>query len=471
MRDVEPFGGTAGRLLRGATGPGSAFSGFILGVALLTVAFIGSVLHAGAIGLLLGQIVLAVGLARFALNGYSGEDRGTILSTAGGSWREVLAVAGRYLTLHLLWVVPALLLGWSAFVSALPSHAAPVPPGQAALLPVLGLFSSRAFLWSAGLLFFGMVFVPPLALIAAVRAAGFRDLFRASLWFETFGGRLGDLFTLFAIQLGGVVMGTFAILPIVLIGYAAGSEIGILFNVVGMAFLAGLSVSLLGRLCGFFAFGNEAPAPITEVAPGESHEEAPPPSEPSDPRPPLLDAETPVAAARLQAETDRDGAIAALEALREAHAPHPIVLHALALLLRSAARPEALVVAQEGIRLALVRGSTVLATGLFTAFWKEAKKLGLQVRDIDAIGAAFFKTGDLGQAAAAFGLALNVDCGDRQAVKGLMKIADQRLHREGRPKDAARIYTFLLQYAPGSPFAEDMKRGLAEAEGRLARAV
>jgi len=50
------------------------------------------------------------------------------------------------------------------------------------------------------------------------------------------------------------------------------------------------------------------------------------------------------------------------------------------------------------------------------------------------------------------------------------RFADQRLHKEGRPRDAARIYTFLLQYAPGSPFADDMKRGLAEAEARIARA-
>jgi hypothetical protein len=56
-------------------------------------------------------------------------------------------------------------------------------------------------------------------------------------------------------------------------------------------------------------------------------------------------------------------------------------------------------------------------------------------------------------------------------VKGLMKIADQRLYREGRPKDAARIYTFLLQYAVDSPLAEDFKRELAVAEARLKRAV
>src|SRR5262245_39649587 len=99
-----PFGGTAIRLLRGATGPASAFTGFVLGVVLLGVAFVCRMAQLDALGQLLGQIVMAAALARFALNGYAGEDRGTILSTAGGSWPQALAVAGRYLTLQLLWV-------------------------------------------------------------------------------------------------------------------------------------------------------------------------------------------------------------------------------------------------------------------------------------------------------------------------------------------------------------------------------
>jgi tetratricopeptide (TPR) repeat protein len=279
-------------------------------------------------------------------------------------------------------------------------------------------------------------------------------------------------------------MGAVVMLPIVLVGFAAGYEIGVLFTMIAVAFLAGLAVSLLGRLCGFFAFGDEAAEPTQGMAPegggsvAEGGTRAPgapmPPEasdEPQDPRPPLLDAETAVAAARKQAETDREGALAALEALCEAHPPHPLVLHALALLLRAASRPEALAVAGEAIRLALKRGIPALATELFGAFWKEARRLDLKPADIDAIGAAFQKSGDLGQAAAAFGLALNLDRTDRQAVKGLMKIADQRLYREGRPKDAARIYTFLLQYAADSPLAEDFKRELAEAEARLKRAV
>jgi hypothetical protein len=483
-----PFGGTAGRLLRGATGPGSAFTGFVLGVAFLSVAFVCRLVHADVLGQLLGQILMAIALGRFALNGYAGEDRGTILSTAGGSWPQALAVAGRYLTLQLLWVVPVLLLGWWAVAASLPSPTdsvpisalgggAPAATGGAALLPILGILSSRAFLWSAGLLVFGMLFVPPVALIVAVRATGYGDMFRGSLWRETFDGRLGDLYMLFVVQAGGVGMGAVAMLPIVLIGFAAGYEIGVLFTGIAFAFLAGLAVSLLGRLCGFFAFGDESAEPTQRLAPEAGGGVPDPPAspeagdEPQDARPPLLDAETAVAAVRKQAETDRDGALAALAALCEAHPPHPLVLHAQALLLRAASRPEALAVAGEAIRLALKRGIPALATELFAAFWKEARRLDLKPAEIDAIGGAFQKSGDLGQAAAAFGLALNGDRSDRQAMKGLMKIADQRLYREGRPKDAARIYTFLLQYAPDSPFAEDIKRELTEAEARLKRAV
>jgi hypothetical protein len=476
-----PFGGTAGRLLRGATGPGSAFTGFVLGVGFLSVAFVCRLVHVDVIGQLLGQILMAIALGRFALNGYAGEDRGTILSTTGGSWPQALAVAGRYLTLQLLWVVPVLLLGWWAVAASLPSPTdsvpisalgggAPAATGGAALLPILGILSSRAFLWSAGLLVFGMLFVPPVALIVAVRATGYGDMFRGALWRETFDGRLGDLYMLFVVQAGGVGMGAVAMLPIILIGFAAGYEIGVLFTGIAFAFLAGLAVSLLGRLCGFFAFGDESAQPAQGMAP-----EAPAPQEvsdePPDPRSPLPDVETVVAAVRKQAETDREGALAALAALCEAHPPHPLVLHAQALLLRAASRPEALAAAGEAIRLALKRGIPALATELFGAFWKEARRLDLKPAEIDAIGAAFQKNGDLGQAAAAFGLALNCDRSDRQAVKGLMKIADQRLYREGRPKDAARIYTFLLQYAVDSPLAEDFKRELAVAEARLKRAV
>jgi hypothetical protein len=490
--DVTPrigmFGGTVGRLVRDATSPGTAFTGFVLGVILLASGFVCRMVQADAIGQLLGQIVMAAALARFALNGYSGESRGTILSTAGGTWPQALMVAGRYLTLQLMWVVPVFLLGWSAFATVLRPETnvvplstfggstMPPPPtnGAVTLLPILGVLTSGAFLWSIGLMFFGMLLLPPVFLIVAVRSEKFGDIFSPALWSATFGGRLGDLYTLYAVQAGGVMMGMVLMAPPVLVAFSAGSEIGILAIVAAMGFLAGLAVTLMGRLCGFFAFGDESPAPA-HAAPYPA-----PPREPGagaeaeeeSPLPPLLDAAERVVEARRRFETDRDGAIAECEALCAQYAPSPQVLHALALMLHAAGRIEdGTDAARRAIALSLRRGHTALAAEVFAAWWKQSKSLGLTGEHIDLIAATLFKAGDVAQATTAYGVALNMDHGDRKAIKGLMAIAGQRLHREGKPKDAARIYTFLLQYASTSPFADDMRQGLAEAEARLKRAV
>jgi len=494
---IGMFGGTVGRLVRDATSPGTAFTGFVLGVILLASGFVCRMVQADAIGQLLGQIVMAVALARFALNGYSGESRGTILSTAGGTWPQALMVAGRYLTLQLMWVVPVFLLGWSAFATVLrpetnvvpiaPFGGASMPPpathGAATLLPILGVLTSGAFLWSIGLMFFGMLLLPPVFLIVSVRSEKFGDIFSPALWSATFGGRLGDLYTLYAVQAGGVMMGMVLMAPAVLVAFSAGSELGILALVAAMGFLAGLAVTLMGRLCGFFAFGDESPAPAL-AAPSPAPPRAPegpravPPPETGaeaaeeSPLPPLLDAAERVVEARRRFETDRDGAIAECEALAAEYAPSPHVLHALALMLHAAGRIEdGTDVARAAIALGLRRGHTALAAEVFAAFWKQSKSLGLTGEHIDLIAATLFKAGDVAQATTAYGVALNMDHGDRKAIKGLMAIASQRLHREGKPKDAARIYTFLLQYASTSSFADDMRQGLAEAEARLQRAV
>ena len=60
--------------------------------------------------------------------------------------------------------------------------------------------------------------------------------------------------------------------------------------------------------------------------------------------------------------------------------------------------------------------------------------------------------------------ALTIDAADRKAFKGLLKVADQIL-QSGSPLDRAiRIYDFLLQAAPGSPFADH-----ARAQAEIAR--
>jgi len=520
---VGMFGGVVGRLVRDATSPGTAFTGFVLGVILLASGFVCRMVNADAIGQIFGQIVMAAALARFALNGYAGESRGTILSTAGGTWPQALMVAGRYLTLQLMWVIPVFLLGWSAFASALhpetntvaissfggaPSSAPSA--GAAGFLPILGVLTSGPFLWSIGLLLFGMLLLPPVFLIVAVRSEKFEHIFSPSVWSATFGGRLGDLYTLYAMQAGGVAMGMVVMAPVVLLGFSAGSEPGIFAIVVAMGFLAGLAVTLMGRLCGFFAFGEESPAPAAhagrfagpqpggdrpiaafpggepagvtgfgrppEVFAGAGEAEAGAaagePVEEESSLPPLPGAAERAVEARHRFQTHPEGAIAELEALIAEHAPSPELLHALALMLHATGRTEAGAdTARAAIALGLKRGQTALAAEVFAAYWKQSKALGVTGEQIDGMAAALSKAGHLGQATTAFGVALNLDHGDRKAIKGLLQIADHRLHREAKPKDAARIYTFLLQYAGASPFAEDMKRGLAEAEARLKRAV
>jgi hypothetical protein len=367
---------------------------------------------------------------------------------------------------------------------------------------------SKALWASVGLLVFGMALLPPVLLIVSVRSESFTDIFSPPHWQSTLGGRGADLYSIYASYVGGLGMAIVLSIPIVLLGFAAGGGIGYFFLFLDFAFAMGLAVTLLGRLCGFFAFGDAAggpahvggagpeftepaaqrrvagsnvvPHPMMASAAAAAGDAAPPDAveppvaEPVDDSglPQLADAGERVAAAMQRFESDAAGALGEIDELRRTHAPHPLVLHAWTLCLQRAERPdEALAAAREALPLCLTRGQIALAAEIYAALWKRAKEMGLQVEQIDTIAAALVKGGDLVKAASAYGVALTIERGDRKAIKGLMQIADHRMHREGRPKDAARIYTFLLQYASNTPFADDMKQGLAEAEARVARAV
>jgi hypothetical protein len=510
---VTRFGGTTGRVLCDAMSLGTAITGVVLGLAILAESFVLGMAGARALAQLVAQVIFAIVLARFTLHGMSGESQGTIFSSAGGSWFLALAVAGRYLVLNAIWTIPLAFIAWQSIGPALGggapgavgAGAGGMSPGggAAVMLPVLGLLTSKTLWASVGLLVFGLALLPPVFLIVSVRSERFADIFSPAHWQSTFGGRGADLYSIYATYAGGLGMMIVLSIPVVLLGFSAGPEIGYFFVFVAFAFAMGLAVTLLGRLCGFFAFGDEAggparagtigtgateppvhrrfagsnvvPHPAMLPATGDGAPQGvaePPVVEPVDDSglPPLLDAGDKVAAAMKRFETDAPGAIAELEEWRRTLAPHAQVLHALTLCLHRAGRDdEAVAAAREALPLCLLRGSVTLAAEIFAALWKRGKDLGLEREAIDTIAGALFKSGDLAKATSAYGYALTIDRGDRKAIKGLLQIADHRLHREGRPKDAARIYTFLLQYASNSPFAEDMKRGLAEAEARAAR--
>ena len=518
---VTLFSGRTGRVLCDAMSIGTAITGVVLGVAIVAESFVLGMAGARILAQLVAQVIFAIVLARLTLNGMSGESQGTLFSRVGGSWFTALAVAGRYLALNAIWTIPLAFVAWQSIAAALGggmvaggASAAPEPGGApdgaapgggaAVMLPIFALLMSKALWASVGLLVFGMALLPPVFLIVAVRSERFTDIFSPAHWQATFGGRGADLYSIYATYAGGLGMAIVLSIPIVLLGFAAGTGIGWFFVFVAGAFAMGLAVTLLGRLCGFFAFGDAVGGPAGVAVPGPDVAEPParrrfaasnvvphpamasagaatpvgsepPVAQQAQPAqdsglPPLLDADTKVAAAMKRSETDAPGAIADLEEWRRTLAPHPRVLHALTLcLLRAGRADEAVEAAREALPLCLLRGNVALAAEIFAALWKRVKELGLEREQIDVIAAALFKSGDLVRAASAYGHALTLDPGDRKAIKGLLQIADHRMHREGRPRDAARIYTFLLQYAPNSPFAEDMKRGLAEAEARAAR--
>ena len=538
---VTLFSGRTGRVLCDAMSIGTAITGVVLGIAILAESYVLGMAGARVLAQLVAQVIFAIVLARFTLNGMSGESQGTVFSGVGGSWFMALAVAGRYLALNAIWTIPLAFIAWQSIAAALgggmlaggaPAASDPGAPagagpggGAAVMLPIFALLMSKALWASTGLLVFGMALLPPVFLIVAVRSERFTDIFSPAHWQATFGGRGADLYSIYATYAGGLGMAIVLSIPIVLLGFAAGTGIGWFFVFVAGAFAMGLAVTLLGRLCGFFAFGDAAVGPASVAGAGPDVTEPPaqrrrfagsnvvphpamasagaaagdtarkgdtaraadaarsgdpaspvagePPvaEQAQDPGlPPLLDADNKVAAAMKRFETDAPGAIAEIEEWRRTLAPHPRVLHALTLcLLRAGRADEALAAAREALPLCLLRGNVALAAELFAALWKRVKELGLEREQIDLIAAALFKGGNVVRAASAYGHALTLDPGDRRAIKGLLQIADHRMHREGRPKDAARIYTFLLQYAPNSPFAEDMKRGLAEAEARAAR--
>jgi hypothetical protein len=505
---TSPFGGTMGRVLRDANSFSTLLTGVMIGLAVLTTSIVLGFVHASGLAALVGQVVIAVALARFALNGLVGESRGTLFSTAGGSWPMAVAVAGRYLALNLLWAIPLIATDkWildsasdtvtsGAGIDTAPAVALGGPFMPAMLLAMM----SKTFLLTTSLFLFCTAVLPPVILIVAVRSERFAEIVSPALWRACFAGRLGDLYLIYAVHGGAMCTLLIVAIPALVLGFAASPAIGWLFLAVGMTFGGGLMVTLLGRLCGFFAFGEEqesspvrrSPLPERHAAamqhaairqaetqhavPSDPVSAGAPPGEAEpgalDPsgKPPLIDPAGRVAAARQRFEQDRDGALGELRDMEQQHAPSPQVRHAMTICLHQTGRAgEALVAARAAIPLCLERGNVALAAEIFALLWRQAKQLGLNRDQIDAVATTLAKSGDSAHAITAFGMALSMDHGDRRAIKGLLQLADRRQH-DGHPKDAVRIYTFLLQYAADTPFAEDMRRGLADAEMRLRRA-
>jgi hypothetical protein len=496
---VSEFGGIAGRVAREAMSPGTLVTGLGLALLLGTISFIFLRLEMSALATFLSHVVGALALARFALNGLAGEFRGTIFSTAGGSWVRAARVAARYLVLNSAWIVPALLLKGSA--------------GQDAMALVAGAGSGKVLVLAA-LLVFGIALSPPVCLIVSARAEKMGDILSPAFWGGCFRGRLSDLYVVYVVYIGGLATLLVISLPALALAFGGGVNLGLSVLAAELAFGMGLAITLLGRLCGFYAFGGEsaeapagaafsAPPPssapraaagtagtvpaaagrtptgvqaspgahVHPAAHGPSLAAAEPAPAGASVKPPLLEATQRVEEARRRFKEDPRGAIGVLQELRASYAPSPQVLHALVLAHHAAGQEEqAVEAAREAFPLCLRRGNLVLAAEMFRALLRHVPVLGIGRDDILVVGATFIKMGDLRGAANAYVLLFRMDPGERRAVKGLLQIADLHLRPQGAAAEAVKIYRFLLEKCPASPFADDMRRGLAEAERRLVRA-
>jgi hypothetical protein len=447
---------------------------------------------------------MAVALARFALNGLFGEWDGSIFSDAGGPWSEVGQVALRYLTMSSIWMLPlvAIMLRMENSVTA----GMMMDPGAAAGMMVL-----------AGISFLAMALTPPLFLIISVGADSFGDIFSPDHWRSMLSGRLGDLFAVYAVYTGGLMVVLFLSMLPVMLASVINEKLGMLIMAIACCLIFGISVDLLGRLCGFFACGElgltakpesakASPAPANEpvrpkkpvqpslasipvaadplmqkaqsAAPAKAQVPQPvtPPdlSVPADgsKRPPLMDAQQRVERALNRFDHDPQGAISALVEMRNTFAAHPQVEQALTLcLFRSGQTDEALTMAREALPLCLERGHSQLAAVIYKEMGAKLDPQELNSEQIIAIAAALNKTEEWMTAAKAYVKIIERDPGEARAIKGMLQVADGILYKKSKPEAAAKIYRYLLANCSPSPFVSLMQDGLKESEKRMSQPI
>ena len=513
--DTTPFGGVAGRVARESLSIQTFLSGLVLatvaGISVLILGRFGA--HAlAAIGL---QILPLMFLARFALNGYSGEWCGTIFSGRGGSPWDVLVVAGRQLLLMILWCLPVLLLLRARWGSA---------GDLGASVPLLLMSGDRAILLIAFLYMIALALTPPVFLITSVGAQSTTQLFSPGLWRGLFQGRIGDLFLIYAVYLGSLLFVVLLFIPVAALVYLSNPSTGVLFIGAMLAFAVGFALNLLGRLCGFFAAlasteemqPQAAPSPREAASPASTPRPQPglrggaavvvgSPSglhpgddaggaepvgagavgaEPLGPAPlgriatpsgkgPLLDARERVDRIAARAESDPSGALRELKDLDREFAPNPLVLDALARLqLKLGPEEEAHQGAERALQTLLGRGHIRLAAQLFAEVSRRAPGAPmLQLRRDQRLAIAEELSG-MGEAASAIPIwraALQEDPGDRRTLKVLIRVGEAMTRDADQVPSAVEIFRMLLDLCSDSPLLPLIEQRLAEAERRVER--
>ena len=129
----------------------------------------------------------------------------------------------------------------------------------------------------------------------------------------------------------------------------------------------------------------------------------------------------------------------------------------------------ALDVAREAIPAGLAKKEPRLAAEIYRRHLDRLPELGLDRTALDLLADQLLRDGDVAAAAWTFSQALDTEPTDPKAFKGLLRVAEHHLDKTKEPLEAIRVYRYLLERAPASPFADHARDLLSVAEKRAAR--
>ena len=129
----------------------------------------------------------------------------------------------------------------------------------------------------------------------------------------------------------------------------------------------------------------------------------------------------------------------------------------------------ALEAAREAIPAGLAKKEPRLAAEIYRRHLDRLPELGLDRTALDLLADQLLRDGDVAAAAWTFSQALDTEPTDPKAFKGLLRVAEHHLDKAKEPLEAIRVYRYLLERAPASPFADHARDLLGAAERRAAR--
>ncbi len=395
-----------------------------------------------AVSVVWGLTVL-VFVSRFAQLGIAGDSEGGIFSGSAGPWSGTLLVAGRLLVLWAVWALPFVV--W-AFLKSEPQAPPAGLPGLGFALLAAPRIPFLLAIWSA----LGMVLSFAFVAVAAA-APGFGDLFSVGLWRTVLSGRLGELFVAIAGTFGPPITVFAVVLPVFAAVVALNPRAALTGMIPFLLYAVGMVLTLQGKLCGAFA----AASLVEEADVAEGLEGS-------------MVAEAPAVVAAVSAPV-----YAATPAGTETAAPalgDPRHLHAVwQTRLAGGDVEEALAAAREAIPAGLAKKEPKLAAEVYRRHLDRLPELGLDRTSLDLLADQLLRDGDVAAAAWTFSQALDTEPADPKAFKGLLRVAEHHLDKAKEPLEAIRVYRYLLERAPASPFADHARDLLAVAEKRAAR--